>query len=74
MEPDDRLLGDRRVDHASLTELVDQAVEAVEHPTGAADVLARYEDIGVGLHGLAQPFGEGMQIGELSLAHVPTSV
>src|SRR3954469_6601564 len=51
---DDARLGQRRVDHPVLTEVLLQAVRHPEDPAELADVLAHQDDLGVGLHRGAQ--------------------
>ena len=52
---DDAGLGQRRVDDAAVTEVVLQSLGDAEHAAELADVLPHEDDLGVALHGLAQP-------------------
>ena len=61
---DDRVLGDRRVAHALLAELLEQAGGDLEGAVEDADVLAHEHDVRVALHLLAQ---RGVQ--RLAVAH-----
>ena len=46
---DDRLLGDRRVEHALGAEALEQPVGRLERAAGGGDVLAEQEHVVVGL-------------------------
>ena len=49
-QPDDGLFADRRIDDPFVTELLLQTGVRVEHTAECADVLARAEHVGIGLH------------------------
>ncbi len=51
---DEALLGDRRVDHALVAELLEEALRDAERPAEVADVLAEQEDALVLAHGVAR--------------------
>ena len=63
---DDRVLGDRRVAHALLAELLEQAVGDLERAVEDPDVLAHEDHVLVALHLLAQRLVE-----RLAVAHRP---
>ena len=52
---DDAGLGQRRIDDAAVTEVALQSLGDTEHSPELADVLPHQDDLGVALHGLAQP-------------------
>jgi hypothetical protein len=56
--PDNRLLGDRRVEHALRAEAPMEALRDTEHAPGLADVLADQEDLLVALHLLGERLGD----------------
>jgi hypothetical protein len=60
-------LGERRVDDPVLAEVLLQPVGDPEDATELADVLAHDEDLGVGLHRLAQAHRDAL--GERDLRH-----
>ena len=53
--PDDPGLGQRRVDHAAVAEVLLQSLGDPEDAAQLPDVLAHEHDLGVALHGPAQP-------------------
>ena len=62
---DDAGLGERGVEHPRFAEVLLQAVRDPEDAAELADVLAHDDDLGVVLHGLAQPLGQrlGQRVG-----------
>ena len=58
---DDRRLGERRVHHARLAELLEEAVGDLERAAERADVLADHEHALVAAHLLAQPLGDRLR-------------
>jgi hypothetical protein len=68
---DDPGLGERRVDHAILAEVLLQAVGHAEHAAELADVLAHDEHLGIVFHGAAQCGVDGL--GQDELGHQCTS-
>src|SRR5436305_902102 len=62
---DDRRLGQRRVDHAPVPELLLEAERDLERAAVDADVLADHEHALVAPHLGAQPVGDRLQIREL---------
>jgi hypothetical protein len=66
---DDAGLGQRRVDHAVLAEVLLQPVGDAEDAAERADVLAHQDDLRVVLHRLAQAGVEGLRERELHRGH-----
>ena len=64
-EADDRLLADRRVDDATLPELLLQAAVGAEHAAEGTDVFARTEDRFVLAHTKADGLVKGHHVGEI---------
>ncbi len=64
-DADDRVLGDGRVAHALLAELVEQTVGDLEGATEDADVLAHQEDALVAAQLLAQGGAERLAVAQL---------
>ena len=62
---DDRGLGQRRVEHAPVPELLLEAERDLEGAAVDADVLADHEDALVAPHLGAQPVGDRLQVREL---------
>src|SRR6185437_9520134 len=58
----DGRLGQRRVDHAPLAELLLEALGDLEGAAVDADVLADHEDPVVAAHLLAQTVGDGLEV------------
>jgi hypothetical protein len=61
---DDRLLGDRRVEHPPCAEALVEAVGGLERTAGGADVLADDEDVLVGLELVCHRAGDGLLVGD----------
>jgi hypothetical protein len=53
-DPDDAGLGQRRIDHAPLAELVEEPLRHAEDPAARRDVLAEYHDAFVRGHLVVQ--------------------
>ena len=66
-EADDGLLADRRVDDASLAELLLEPAEGAEHAAEGADVLAGAEHVVVFAHPLADGLVERHHVGQAAL-------
>ena len=63
---DDRVLGERHVEHPLGAELLDEPVGDLERPAEGADVLAQAEHRLVAAHLLAQPVADCFQVRELA--------
>ncbi len=66
---DDAGLGERAVDDALLAEVLLQPLRDPEDAAELADVLTDEDDLGVLLHGLAQPAGEALAERDLLERH-----
>jgi hypothetical protein len=71
-DPHDHGLGQRRIDHPHLAELLHEPGGDPEHATPRTDVLAEYQDAVVGLH--LVPQGVVERVDHVLLAHRPAPV
>ena len=63
-DPDNRRLGDRRVEHTHLAELVEQPLRGAERAAVRADVLAEDEDLRVAAHFFGERLADCIEIRE----------
>src|SRR5690606_2049159 len=70
--PDDPRLGERRIDHPSGAELVEQTVGDAEDAAERTDVLAQEDDVVIVAHRLPQPRAQRPAQGQ-RLTHAVTA-